>query len=74
MPDRNRLSWQDDRAVLLRSGRPGVAIKVEVRLEAENAALRHQLIILKRSRRGRVRLTNHDRLSVPRPIWRSDVP
>ena len=29
MPDRNRLSWQDDRAVLLRSGRPGVAIQVE---------------------------------------------
>ena len=29
MPDRNRLSWQDDRAVLLRSGRPGIAIQVE---------------------------------------------
>ena len=62
MPERNRLSWQDDRAVLLRSGRPGIAIQVEVRVEAENAVLRHQLIVLKRSRRGRVRLTNHDRL------------
>jgi hypothetical protein len=31
------------------------------RLEAENAALRHQLIILRRLR-GRVRLTNSDRL------------
>ena len=29
MPRRNRLSWQDDRAVLLRSGRPGIAIQVE---------------------------------------------
>src|SRR5882672_9717582 len=29
--------------------------------EAANAALRHQLIVLKRSLPGRVRLTNHDR-------------
>ena len=36
--------------------------KSRVRVEAENAVLRHQLIVLKRSRRGRVRLTNHDRL------------
>src|SRR6516164_1917936 len=36
--------------------------KSKMRLEAENAVLRHQLIVLKRSRRGRVRLTNHDRL------------
>jgi hypothetical protein len=34
--------------------------KSRVRIEAENAVLRHQLIVLKRSRRGRVRLTNHD--------------
>jgi hypothetical protein len=33
----------------------------KVRLEAENAVLRHQLIVLMRRRRGRVRLTNHDR-------------
>jgi len=32
------------------------------RLEAENAALRHQLIVLHRQARGRVRLTNNDRL------------
>src|ERR1700746_826931 len=33
----------------------------KVRLEAENAVLRHQLIVLRRRPRGRVRLTNHDR-------------
>ena len=37
-------------------------LKSRVRVEAENAVLRHQLIVLKRSRRGRVQLTNHDRL------------
>jgi hypothetical protein len=31
------------------------------RLEAENAALRHQLIVLRRKVRGRVQLTNGDR-------------
>jgi hypothetical protein len=31
------------------------------RLEAENAALRHQLIVLRRKVRGRVGLTNNDR-------------
>jgi hypothetical protein len=35
--------------------------KLKSRLEAENAALRHQLIILRRRMRGRVRLTNSDR-------------
>src|SRR5258708_26609913 len=30
-------------------------------LEAENAVLRHQLIVLRRRLHGRVRLTNHDR-------------
>ena len=34
----------------------------ELLLEAENAALRQQLIILQRKVRGRVRLTNSDRL------------
>src|ERR1700759_1048270 len=33
----------------------------KVRLEAENAVLRHQLIVLRRRLQGRVRLTNHDR-------------
>jgi transposase InsO family protein len=36
--------------------------KSKSRLEAENAALRHQVIILRRKMRGRVRLTNGDRL------------
>src|SRR6516165_11035695 len=36
--------------------------KSKLRLEAENAVLRHQLIVLRRRPRGRVRLTNHDRL------------
>jgi transposase InsO family protein len=35
--------------------------KSKIRLEAENAVLRHQLIVLRRRRRGHVRLTNHDR-------------
>jgi hypothetical protein len=35
--------------------------KTKSRLEAENAALRHQLVVLRRKRRGRVRLTNSDR-------------
>jgi hypothetical protein len=33
----------------------------KIQLEAENAALRRQLIVLQRKLRGRVRLTNHDR-------------
>src|SRR6266702_1193207 len=36
--------------------------KSKSRLEAENAALRHQLIVLQRRMRGRVELTNGDRL------------
>src|SRR5246500_3280942 len=35
--------------------------KSKVRLEAENAVLRHQLMVLRRRLHGRVRLTNHDR-------------
>ena len=37
------------------------AIKSKTRLEAENAVLRHQLIVLTRKLGGRVRLTNSDR-------------
>jgi hypothetical protein len=33
----------------------------KLRLEVENAVLRHQLIVLRRRLHGRVRLTNHDR-------------
>jgi hypothetical protein len=36
--------------------------KSRSRLEAENAALRHQLIVLRRGAGRRVRLTNGDRL------------
>ena len=36
--------------------------KSKIRLEVENAALRHQLIVLRRQVRARVRLTNNDRL------------
>jgi hypothetical protein len=35
--------------------------KSKLRLEAENAVLRHQLIVLRRRLHGRVRLANHDR-------------
>ncbi|MGI8525565.1 MAG: hypothetical protein ACR2K5_05205, partial [Pseudolabrys sp.] len=36
--------------------------KSKSRLEAENVILRHPLIVLRRQVRGRVRLTNNDRL------------
>src|ERR1700738_1876581 len=36
--------------------------KSKIRLEAENAALRHQLGVLRRRLQGRGRLTNNDRL------------
>jgi hypothetical protein len=39
--------------------------KSKSRLEAENAVLRHQLIVLRRKVQGRVRLTNND-LWVPK--------
>jgi len=35
--------------------------KLKIRLEAENAVLRHQLIVLRRKLRGRVKLANSDR-------------
>ena len=35
--------------------------KSKSRLEAENGALRHQLIVMRRKMQGRVRLTNNDR-------------
>ena len=40
----------------------GSFFKPKSRLEAENAALRHQLIVLQRKIRGRVHFTNSDRL------------
>jgi hypothetical protein len=41
--------------------------KSKSRLEAENAALRHQLIVLRRKLQSRVRLTN----TLPLPIAKS---
>ena len=35
--------------------------KSKIRLEAENAALRHQLVVLRRKLKGRAHLTNNDR-------------
>jgi hypothetical protein len=35
--------------------------KSKIRLEAENATLRHQLVVLRRRRKGRAHLTNNDR-------------
>ena len=35
--------------------------RAKLRLEAENAVLRHQLNVLRRTLHGRVRLTNYDR-------------
>jgi hypothetical protein len=35
--------------------------KSKIRLEAENAVLRHQLIVLRRKVRGRVQFANSDR-------------
>jgi hypothetical protein len=37
------------------------AFKSRIRLEAENAALRHQLTVLRRKAKGRAHLTNNDR-------------
>jgi len=35
--------------------------KSKIRLEAENATLRHQLVVLRRKLKGRAHLTNNDR-------------
>src|ERR1019366_2155845 len=42
--------------------------KSKSRLEAENAVLRHQLIVLRRKVPGRVRLTNTDRWFLAQPF------
>ena len=41
----------------------------KIRLEAENAALRHQLIVLRRKLGGRVQLANSDRWFVQLYRW-----
>src|SRR5436190_4920255 len=45
-----------------------LALQVEEPIEAENAALRHQLIVLQRRMRGRVQFTNRDRLFLGRCV------
>jgi hypothetical protein len=57
----NHLGWRNDRASVFRPGRLGLAIKSKVRLEAENAVLRHQLIVLRRRLPGRVQFASSDR-------------
>ena len=52
----------DGRAVMLFLTLFASPFKSKSRLEAENAALRHQLTVLRRKVRGRVQLTNGDRL------------
>jgi hypothetical protein len=37
------------------------AFRSKIRLEAENATLRHQLVVLRRKQKGRARLMNNDR-------------
>ena len=43
------------------------SFKSKSQLEAENAALRHQLTVLRRKVRGRVQLSNDDRLFLIQP-------
>jgi hypothetical protein len=48
--------------------------KSKLRLEAEKAVLRHQLIVLRRTPHGRVGLTNHDRWFFIQPYrWFSAI-
>ena len=47
--------------LLLLVGLLALPFKSKSRLEAENAVLRHQLIVLRRKVQGRIRLTNDDR-------------
>ena len=43
--------------------------KSKLRLEAENAVLRHQLVVLRRRPHGRVQLSNHDLFLVQLYRW-----
>ena len=59
---RNRLtSAHYDRAGTIFLSLVGSLLKPKLRLAAENAALRHQLIVLRRKMRSRAWLTNNDR-------------
>ena len=54
-------SAHNDRAALFVLSVLVSPFKSKSRLEAENAALRYQVVVLRRKMRGRVRLTNNDR-------------
>ena len=56
-----RPGWRNDRATVFIPGLLASPFKSKSVLEAENVALRHQLIVLRRKVQGRVRLTNNDR-------------
>jgi hypothetical protein len=56
----------DDRAPLVLPDAVRIAVE-EPRLEAENAALRHQLTVLRRKVRGHVQRTNGNRLFLVQP-------
>jgi hypothetical protein len=60
MTPRNHLSWRNDRAPVVAAVLAS-PFKSKIRLEAENATLRHQLVVLRRKLKGRARLTNNDR-------------
>jgi hypothetical protein len=47
--------------------------KSKLRLEAENAAPRHQLIVLRRKLQRRVRLTNQDRWLFYPAVWLASI-
>ena len=55
-------SERDDRPDVLLPSAIHLTRKSKNRFDAENAILRHQLIVLERKIQGRVRLTNSDRL------------
>ena len=61
MRRRNWLSWRHDRAIRVLLAILASPFKSKSRLEAENAALRRQLLVLRRKTKGRARLTKTDR-------------
>ena len=56
-------AWGDDHADFLAPNLLAALVKSKIRLEAENAALRQQLIVLQRKMRGRARFSNGDMIA-----------
>jgi len=50
------------------------SFKSKCRLEAENAALRHQVVVLRRQARSQMQLTNFDRLFLVQLLYRKPHP